>query len=760
MVFDMIATRGGLRRFVLTGLRRFVLTGTTLLAAVPAFAASPAAPTPNGVEEVVVTAVRRSTRLEKTPVTVSVVTGATIARRGIRELKQLSGSVPGLTMNESPGGLPGVSVRGVGTSAANQMFEQSIGLFVDGVYLPRARQYRDALFDVKQIEIVKGPQGVLFGKNTSVGAITIASADPGTKFSGDLAGDYEANFGSYTTQAAVDLPVSDRVNVRLAGLYGDEGGTVRNITMNRDEGGTRRWVLRGTVIAAISDEVTATFKMQAGHLQTTGNAMQWIHASRPDLLAVYGIPDASGANFTKYESSAPYGETYDRQNSYAPSLRLVWQLGNGATLSAVSGYSAYRFADGYDSDAGPGPAPMVFSQFHEGFSQASQEIRYASPIGDQFSYQAGVYALHHHDEFSYINLLQDFYLIPSIKALNVTGIGVQDFVQTDTAYSAFAQGDYRVSDTLKFSLGGRLGQENKDGRYTKAITSNLGNAGSAINLVVPLPPGPINGTLNDTSFDFSGVLSDQFTPTTLLYTAAGQGTKSGAFNNTAAFGAAGPDPFAVRPEITTSFEAGIKQGFWQGRGFATLAVYHMHIDGYQDSYYSTSALGFLVRSVNANATGIDAEGHVRLLPNLDIYGNAALEPQANITDGERLQRAPRFTAMMGARFSHRISDVWVGSADAQLQYSTSYLSESAIAPGINTSADYALADLRLALTDTRDRLEFSFRADNVLNRRYRAFSYGSLLATAYLPGAGGTPLGSVGAYNRPRTFTFGVRKSF
>ena len=752
MVFELIAIR--------SPLRRFLLAGTALLAAAPASAANTAATPANGIEEVVVTAVRRSTRLEKTPVTVSVVTGATIAQRGIRELKQLSGAVPGLTMNESPGGLPGVSVRGVGTSAANQMFEQSIGLFMDGVYQPRARQYRDALFDVKQIEIVKGPQGVLFGKNTSVGAITIASADPGKKFGGYLAGDYEANFSSYTTQGAVDLPASDRVQVRLAGLYGDEGGTVRNSTMNRDEGGTRRWVLRGTVVAALSDDITATVKMQAGHLQTTGNAMQWIHASRPDLLALYGIPDGSGANFTKYESSAPYGETYDRQNSYAPSLRLVWQLANGATLSAVSGYSAYRFADGYDSDASPGPAPIVFSQFHEGFSQASQEIRYASPIGDRFSYQAGVYALHHHDDFAYINLLQDFYLIPAIKALNVTGIGVQDFVQTDAAYSAFAQGDYRLSDTLKISLGGRLGQENKEGRYRKAIPSDLGNAGSAINLVVPLPPGPIQGTLNDTSFDFSGVLSDQFTPTTLLYAAAGQGTKSGAFNNTAAFGAVGPDPFSVRPEITTSFEAGIKQGFWRGRGFATLAVYHMTIDGYQDSYYSTSALGFLVRSVNANATGIDAEGHVRLMPNLDVYGNTALEPQANITDGERLQRAPRFTAMLGARFNHRLNDVWESSADAQLQYSTSYLSESAIAPGISTSGDYALADIRLALSNLSRGLSLSFRVDNLFDRRYRAFSYGSLLATAYLPGAGGTPLGSVGAYNRPRTFTFGVRKNF
>jgi outer membrane receptor protein involved in Fe transport len=718
-----------------------------------AYAAAP-------IETIVVTAQRRAARLDRTPVTVSVISGKTLAQRGVRELKQLKATVPGLTMSESPGGLPQVTVRGVGTSAANQLFEQSVGLFLDGIYQPRAREYRDTLFDLSQIEVIKGPQGVLYGKNTGAGAITVTSTNPGSAFGGYLASSYETSFGSYSEEGAVDVPVNDKLRFRMAALYEDDGGYVYNETMQREEGEDRRWIVRGTSVLDITDDITATLKMQASHLQTVGDLFQWVVSTDPKQLESYGIADGGGVPFIKYESSAPYGEAFDRQDSYAPSLRLNWQLPNGATLTSLTGYSAYRFADALDSDASPGPEPTVLSKFYEGFSQESEELHYTSAGDARLTYQGGLYAQHQHDQFDYENLLKDFYLIPAIKALNVSGIGTQDFTQPDTAFSAFAQVDYKFTDAIKLTLGGRLGQENKTGTYVKAIPSNLGVPGSAIGLVDPLPPGPIGGRLDDTSFDAAAVLSAQATATTLLYASAGRATKSGAFNNTAAFGVASPTPFTVRPEITTSFEAGIKQSGWNNRLFATVAVYHAHIDGYQDSYYSTSALGFLVRSVNANTTGIEAEARAKLNDHFSLFGNTAFEPQANITDGEHLQRAPRFTAAIGGAWQQALSDAWQLGADGQLQYSSSYLNQSAIAPGLNTSGDYALLDLRLALTDVPRGLEFSLRADNLLDRRYIVYSYGSLLSTAYLPGAGGTPLGSVGIINRPRTFTLGVRKAF
>jgi len=736
---------------------RVSLLACSAMMLVPAIAW--AATTPDALETVIVTAQRRSTRLEKTPVTVSVLSGETIARRGVRELKQLKASVPGLTINESPGGLPQVSVRGVGTSAANQLFEQSVGLFLDGVYQPRAREYRDSLFDLNQIEVIKGAQGVLYGKNTSVGAITITSANPGQKFSGYIASDYETSFGSYSVNGAVDVPVSDKIHMRLAGLYADDGGYVYNVATHSDEGDTRRWIVRDTVVFDVTDDFYANLKFQASHSQVSGDSFQWVQVAQLSLLRQYGVVNGTTPD-VQYESSGPYGETFDRQNSFAPSLRLNQTFPNGATLTSIAGISAFRFADGIDSDATAAPAPIVFSTFHEGFLQETEELRYASVADTRLTYQAGVYALHQHDQFDYDNLLKDFYLIPAYKALNVTGIGEQDFTQTDAAVSGFAQGDYRFTDWLKLSLGGRVGQENKTGLYTKSIPSDLGDPSSVIGLVVPLPKGPISGRLDDTSFDSAAVLSAQLAPTTLLYGSASRGTKSGAFNNTAAFGEIGPDPFTVPPEITEAVEGGIKQNALDGRLFGTIAVYHMHIDGYQDSYYSSKALGFLVRSVNANTTGIEGELRAALTQSISLFGNTAFEPQANITDGERLQRAPRFSAATGVTWRQSINDNWSTDSNLQYQYSSSYLNQSAIAPGINTSGAYGLLDFRLGLSELKNGLEFSLRADNLLDRRYREYSYGSLLSTAYLPGAGGTPLGSVGVLNRPRIFTLGVRKSF
>jgi len=151
----------------------------------------------SGLGDIVVTAQKRETKLEKTPMTINVLSGDQVETMGVIEIKSLSANVPGFTMHESPGNLSGVSLRGVGTSAGSQVFEQSVGLFVDGIYHPRARQYRDALFDVERIEVVKGSQGVLFGKNTSVGAVSVISRGPGNRTGGYLQGQVEANYGSY-----------------------------------------------------------------------------------------------------------------------------------------------------------------------------------------------------------------------------------------------------------------------------------------------------------------------------------------------------------------------------------------------------------------------------------------------------------------------------------------------------------------------------------------------------------------------------------
>lgn len=283
-----------------------VLLGGTALTPALAYAQSVSSgPT---VEEVIVTAQRRETKLETTPMSVNVVSGAQVEQAGVRELKDLKASVPGVTIHETPGGLTGVSIRGIGTSAGSQLFEQSVGLFVDGVYHPRARQFRDGLFDVDRIEVVKGSQGVLFGKNTSVGAISIMSRNPGAEFGGYLQGEYESEFGSSTIQGAVDVPVSDRFRFRIAALHDDQAGWMRNATENRDEGSETRDLIRGVFVLDVTPEFSAALKLQHSDYSATGNTFQYLSATNlTTLRTALGV--GAGVNplkpYTKYEPTFP-----------------------------------------------------------------------------------------------------------------------------------------------------------------------------------------------------------------------------------------------------------------------------------------------------------------------------------------------------------------------------------------------------------------------------------------------------------------------
>jgi len=359
------------------------------------------------LETIVVTAQKRETKLETTPVTVNVVTGAMVAEQGVREVKDLKASVPGLTVNESPGGLAGISVRGIGSSASNQLVEQSVGLFVDGIYNPRSRQFRNAIFDVERIEVIKGSQGVLFGKNTSIGAISVTSRGPGSTTGGYTAGNYGINYDSWSAEGAVDLAASDSFKMRVAGLYSDEGGFVRNITLNRDEPREKRGLIRSIMKWQPSENLTATLKLQSGWSHTIGNSFEILSPSTGNttFLPSLGVLDNGTQDFIKYESSGSAGEQFDRQRSFDPSLKLDLRLGD-YTLTSLTGYSNLHFSNGYDSDSTP--LYIVYSTFNEHYKQFSQEIRLTSPAGRPIEYIVGAFYQKARDQFALVNNFNGF----------------------------------------------------------------------------------------------------------------------------------------------------------------------------------------------------------------------------------------------------------------------------------------------------------------------------------------------------------------
>lgn len=694
----------------------------------------------SGLGDIVVTAQKRETKLEKTPMTINVLSGDQVETMGMVEIKSLSANVPGFTMHESPGNLSGVSLRGVGTSAGSQVFEQSVGLFVDGIYHPRARQYRDALFDVERIEVVKGSQGVLFGKNTSVGAVSVISRGPGNQTGGYLQGQIEANYGSYAFEGALDLVPNEKFKVRVAGQFDHQNGFVKNVTRNRNEAAGDRYVVRGTAVWDPTETLSVKAKAQFSKLDMLGNAFEYYANQNVTGLKALGVLDGGLENYVKYETPGAAGETVDYQKSQDHSLEINLDLGGDYSLTALSGYSRFDFINGFDSDSTP--ALYLFSQFNEGFRQFTQEVRLTSPTGRAVEFIVGGLYLHSTTDYSYYTYYNGF---PVLGGLS--GTVRQDFDQKENTFAGFGQATWYIADNVQFNLGGRLTTDKKTGNFQKFLVSDLGQP---TNLVARLGNGPVHTVdVRDTTFDFSGTLSYNPTESSTLYVSAGRGNKGSGFVNQAGLANPWPSTFLVPVERVTTYEAGFKGRFLDGRAYLSMAVYHLDIKDYQDSFYNSTARAFQVRSLNAKSTGFETEGQFKLTAGLTAYGNLAWNPEADLANGERMQRSPKFTSTLGMRFETELSSDWKISGFGQWVHSATMLHQPASAPGDNFSLPYDLFSARLQLTYEPAQLSIFVNGNNLTKEVYRTFAFGSPIA-----------MGQVGAFNDPRTITIGVRKTF
>jgi iron complex outermembrane recepter protein len=718
--------------------------------------------------DIIVTAQKRETKLEKTPMTINVVTSSDLRERGIASIEDLNSTVPGLTMNDSPGGLPGISVRGIGTSTSNQLFEQSVGLFVDGVYHPRQRQYKDALFDDEQIEVVKGTQGVLFGKNTSVGAISLASRLPGHESGGYIEAQNELNYGSTTIDGAYDLRTSSAFAVRIASEYDDNKGYVDDRYTNQRVPYGSRYVVRALADWDVTPDLNAVFKLQWGRSTSNGNPFEVLGStvtpSSAATLAYLGVP--SLANYTKYEgpSSANEPALIDHQINFDPSLVLKYHFGNGYSITSTTGYSRYTYQYGFDSDSTP--TFILDNQFSERFGQFYQELRLNSPSGKSYDYIVGAIYSNSTDTYGYNNFMNDF---PAGEYSYLTGNYVQAFHQKEHSFAAFANLNWTFLPRWKLNLGGRFSSDTKDGAYSRSLVSNFGDGSvcsaeptSSCNLMNNLAQlwaaqGVDGLNHTDNTFDFSGTISYDISSSATFYASAGQGNKGAAFNNQAGAFQSGPAPFLMPHEVATTFEAGIKGRFLNGLVYGSLAGFIVNVHNYQDAYFDAVNVTFSAQSVGAKSRGFEGEFQTRkLLGPLSAFGNFSWLPEAKYAwsplateVGTRLQRAPKFTGTLGIRGKGDIGKDWELSGFADIEHSSNYLHQPLSTPGDFGSGTYDLVNARLELTYRPANVSVFVSAKNLTDAVYRTFAYGWILGS-----------GTVAALNEPRTVTVGARLKF
>jgi len=618
-----------------------------------------ASPLANAVEleEIIVTAQKRVQSLQDVPIAVAAIDGNTLKDNKINNLEDIATLVPNLSFSGSPG-TNTVRIRGLGTGAANGAFEQSVGMYVDGIYAGRGYQFSLPYMDIERVEVLKGPQGVLFGKNSIAGAVSITSAKPTSKFEGEVGLAYETEHQGYSVDAVVSGPITPSLSGRLAAKFREDGGWIDNTLLNDDElPVVETSGYRASLSWEATDAVTVYLKYDHSENSKTGSEFGISHivpgstnnnrAGSPTWVSLYEAVDPAVGLITDHKQSKgqsltshPNGD-FKEVESDAVTLEVKWELGEH-TLTLLSGYSEYDMSTFADSSYTP--VTTVNQRSREGFEQFTQEIRLTSPVGETLEYIIGAYYMDRSLEYpataidsSLSGILgatitvpnagpgPAFITLPTALLNNTT----EKYYQEDTdSLAVFGQVTWNITPDLRTSLGLRYSEETKEARasmdlFELGTATALNPTGALIvNNFYGVSPHSYQRDRDEENLDPSLNVQWDINEELMLYAAVTRATKAGGFNASDRTGSA--DIIEYEEEQATGLEIGAKAQLMSNRLRFNTALFQTRFDDLQVSNFdaNTSAI-FVANAAEATTQGIELDAVFALSDTITLGGALA-----------------------------------------------------------------------------------------------------------------------------------------
>ena len=574
------------------------------------------------LEEVVVTAQKRTESLQDVPIAVTAISGDKIVQAGILNLEDLTTYVPNVNIVQNPGGSSRITVRGIG-SGNNAGFEQSVGMFIDGVYTGRARQYLVPFLDVGSVEVLKGPQGTLFGKSTVGGAMIVNSARPTHEFEAELRARYELEYDSTEYTGIVSGPLTDNLSGRLAATYQDIGGYMENLVRDTEEPEVENRAVRGSLQWDPTDTLQIYAKVEYAESEGTGGNAQLTSAAGNFRGLVDHTELLSPLEDTRFDdkrSADSFNEEFTDIDSLNAAIKIEWELANGVTLSSLTGYSEYDtdlIMDGDFTDIRMFETPNA-----EEFDQISQEFLLRSSLGESIDLLAGVYIESQELDTA---LPVDISLFPVGDYLPIEPVEMslhRNFEQDADTVSSFAELTWHFADNWTLTGGARYTDEEKDAGLEQ-WASDFGETEETddffINLVVTnllmQTSGSMDADRSTSYWSYSANLSWDYSEDGMAYLRVAKGNKSGGFNpNNANLD---PAVFEFDDEEVDSLELGVKTAFLDGAATLNLAVFYTEMANLQVSSFSDS--GFVVgNAAESTSQGFELDARWMAAPWLNL----------------------------------------------------------------------------------------------------------------------------------------------
>ena len=708
-------------------------------------------------QEVVVTAQRREQSILKVPLAVTAVTGRALESKGITNSADLATAVPNLQVNSSFGNTqPNFSLRGI--SVANEYNSNQaspVGVYINDVYIASRVSQGMGLFDLDRVEVLRGPQGTLFGRNTTGGAINFITKGPSLAGSD---GYVEAGYGSFNTfkvQGAGETTMAgDQVGLRVAANYEVGDGQFHNVYPGgRDPDSTD--TLQGRVSLRIRPDGSPL------DIRITAYGGR----NNPTQAPVFGLQSArQGLGFFDVDENRV---GHFKTSSWGAAANVSYEISPKLKFISITSYDGGR--EDLQQAADGSPLDILDINWRSQFHQFSEEAR-LNYSGDRLTLIGGVY--YGSDSAITDNLFD----IGSVLGPGVNGGFFQHYRQERQSYAVFAQGDINLTQKLVLTLGLRYTADRA--RYEDGsaylFAGDIGGVPTPLFTTVPCA-GPPGACAYDPAARFNikghndaptgrASLTYNFDNGALVYVSYNRGYRSGAFNGGGYTSSSGIT--FVQPETVNAYEGGVKGRFFDRRLTVAAAAFYYDYHNQQVQDTRAGPVSFLVNAPKSEVYGADAEATFRVSPALTVNGSIGLLHaqyktlvlQGTNLSGNDLPFAPHVTAQLG--FDWRIATI----ADGRLTLSptVSYFGQQYFSPfnAINAvgspqnnaelqQKDYALANASLSWT--RDRLTLTAWANNLFDAK--VLGYGLDLRGAGFPYNFLVP-------NPPRTYGVQARVSF
>lgn len=747
----------------------------------------------DGLTDIVVTARRRTERLQDVPVAVTAIGSETMKTAGIDKIADLPKLAPSLTFVEVAFS-QNLGIRGI-FSGENQGLEQSVGTYVDGISRGRPFQARIPFMDVERVEVLRGPQSILFGKNSVAGALNVATAQPTDSFQGYAEGEvvhYDTDLDAYTAEGAISGPLTDGLRFRLAGRYNDSDGYMNNNQTGKGFPNLKERQIRGILAYDVGDRFTITLKGEYDYYkrgglpeetsdETPAVAGPFAGLTYAQILVALGQPTSVLDNVSNWQGSYTDAYSVNRAKEFVLTARREF---DPFTVTSISGYSGYTYRDLFDADFTA--ASFLNVKSRDKYDQFSQEIRLDSAKGGKIDYTAGIYL--DRNEYTYdedANFPTGSLIVPVFNGL-APGFGdalnnasLQRHVnQVSKTASAFAQATYHFSSSLRLTGGLRYSWGEKKASRDIFITKDGLPAGPATlasySIGFNVNTHTIRGKRTDKALLPSITLEGNPAPGIMSYASWKRGAKSGGFdarsNNTPANGGA----FEFENEKNDAFEVGTKISIGRTAEI-NLAAYYQDFKNLQISLYD-GGLGYNVgNAASAKVKGLELDMRWSVTHNLiargafaytdfqfgTFYGLCYVGQTPDAPDGVHCnykgksnQYVAKWSGNFGLTWQQEVFDDHLLSLSADTRFSSSYFTQGDLNP-LQRQKAYAMVDARIAFGSSSKSWEVGFSVRNLTNHYVVGFASNTPLAANVFgaPSFLHVPL-------QPRSFVLQVRTKF